>query len=109
MEYAPQPFIYLDHNATTPLDPAVVDAMMGVIKGEFGNPSSSYPLGQKAKDLMEDARKEVALLLARLHEVVRDTGGKRQAQRDADEHAEQRSAEAGFARCAGAAPGGRGM
>jgi cysteine desulfurase len=56
MESKPQPFIYLDHNATTPLDPAVVAAMMGVIKGAFGNPSSSYSLGQKAKDLMENAR-----------------------------------------------------
>ena len=76
MENAPQPFIYLDHNATTPLDPAVVDAMMGVIKGEFGNPSSSYPLGQKAKDLMEDSRKEVALLLGcESDEVIFTSGG----------------------------------
>ena len=76
MENAPQPFIYLDHNATTPLDPAVVDAMMGVIKGEFGNPSSSYPLGQKAKDLMEDSRKEVALLLGcKSDEVIFTSGG----------------------------------
>lgn len=76
MENAPQPFIYLDHNATTPLDPAVVDAMMGVIKGEFGNPSSSYPLGQKAKDLTEDSRKEVALLLGcESDEVIFTSGG----------------------------------
>ena len=76
MENAPQPFIYLDHNATTPLDPAVVDAMMGVIKGEFGNPSSSYPLGQKAKDLTEDSRKEVALLLGcKSDEVIFTSGG----------------------------------
>jgi cysteine desulfurase len=76
MQNAPQPFIYLDHNATTPLDPAVVDAMMGVIKGEFGNPSSSYPLGQKAKDLMEDSRKEVALLLGcESDEVIFTSGG----------------------------------
>ena len=76
MENAPQPFIYLDHNATTPLDPAVVDAMMGVIKGEFGNPSSPYPLGQKAKDLTEDSRKEVALLLGcESDEVIFTSGG----------------------------------
>ena len=76
MESTPQPFIYLDHNATTPLDPAVVDAMMGVIKGAFGNPSSSYSLGQKAKDLMEDARREVALLLGcKSDEVIFTSGG----------------------------------
>ena len=76
MESTPQPHIYLDHNATTPLDPAVVDAMMGVIKGAFGNPSSSYSLGQKAKDLMEDARREVALLLGcKSDEVIFTSGG----------------------------------
>jgi cysteine desulfurase len=76
MESTPQPVIYLDHNATTPLDPAVVGAMMGVIRGAFGNPSSSYSLGQKAKDLMEDARREVALLLGcKSDEVIFTSGG----------------------------------
>ncbi len=76
MGTAPHSFIYLDHNATTPLDPSAVDAMMGVIKREFGNPSSPYPLGQKAKDLVENARKEVALLLGCLtDEVVLTSGG----------------------------------
>jgi cysteine desulfurase len=76
MEKAPQSFIYLDHNATTPLDPYAVDAMLGVMKGEFGNPSSPYPLGQRAKDLLEDSRKEVALLLGcSSHEVVFTSGG----------------------------------
>jgi cysteine desulfurase len=69
-------FIYLDHNATTPLDPSVVDSMAGVMRGEFGNPSSSYPLGQRAKHLMEESRKEVALLLGcKGDEVVFTSGG----------------------------------
>jgi cysteine desulfurase len=76
MENALRSLIYLDHNATTPLDPSVEDAMMAVMRGEFGNPSSSYPLGQRAKDLMEDSRKEVALLLGcKSHEVVFTSGG----------------------------------
>jgi cysteine desulfurase len=76
MEKTPQSFIYLDHNATTPLDPFAVDAMMAVMKGGFGNPSSSYPLGQEAKALMEDSRKEVALLLGcKSEEVVLTSGG----------------------------------
>ena len=40
--------IYLDHNATTPVDPEAVKAMMPYLNEEFGNPSSGYPLGQRA-------------------------------------------------------------
>ena len=72
----PQTFIYLDHNATTPLDASVVDSMVSVMRGEFGNPSSSYPLGQRAKQLMEQSRKEMALLLGcKEDEVVFTSGG----------------------------------
>ena len=48
MESAGQAFIYLDHNATTPLDPEVVKAMLPIMEQEFGNPSSPYPLGEHA-------------------------------------------------------------
>ena len=42
-------FIYLDHNATTQVDPEVLKAMMPYLKEEFGNPSSPYLLGTRAK------------------------------------------------------------
>jgi cysteine desulfurase len=76
MEQASRSFIYLDHNATTPLDPSVVDAMLQVMKDEFGNPSSSYHLGKRAKELIEQARNEVALLLGcESPEVIFTSGG----------------------------------
>jgi cysteine desulfurase len=52
--------VYLDNNATTPLDPAVVEKMTLVLAEHFGNPSSLYPLGRKAKDLINEARAHVA-------------------------------------------------
>ncbi|HEY4712179.1 MAG TPA: aminotransferase class V-fold PLP-dependent enzyme, partial [Dehalococcoidia bacterium] len=42
--------IYLDYNATTPIDPAVRDAMLPYLEEHFGNPSSSYIYGQRAKE-----------------------------------------------------------
>jgi cysteine desulfurase len=48
--------IYLDHNATTPLDPAVADKMCRFLKEHFGNPSSLYPIGRRVKVLMNEAR-----------------------------------------------------
>ena len=41
--------IYLDYNATTPIAPEVVRALQPYLEGEFGNPSSDYPLGLRAK------------------------------------------------------------
>jgi cysteine desulfurase len=52
--------IYLDHNATTPVDPAVAERMTWFIKEHFGNPSSIYPIGRKVKELMNEARERVA-------------------------------------------------
>jgi len=52
--------VYLDNNATTPLDPAVVEKMTQVLAEYFGNPSSLYPIGRKAKDLINEARAHVA-------------------------------------------------
>ena len=48
--------IYLDHNATTPGDPLVVDAMMRAIADDFGNPSSVHHFGQQAKAALDEAR-----------------------------------------------------
>lgn len=52
--------IYLDNAATTPLSEEVIDAMVGVLKNNFGNPSSTHSLGQEAKILIENVRREVA-------------------------------------------------
>jgi cysteine desulfurase len=55
--------IYLDHNATTPVAPEVLDAMLPYFTAEWGNPSSSYRFGSKLKSVIETAREKVAELL----------------------------------------------
>jgi cysteine desulfurase len=68
--------IYLDYNATTPIDPLVANAMEPFLRQEFGNPSSRYPLGERAREAVEGARREVAELLGcASHEVVFTSGG----------------------------------
>src|SRR5215470_101386 len=68
--------IYLDHNATTPIDPDVLRAMLPYLREEFGNPSSAYPLGRRAHLAIENARAEVAALIgASPDEIVFTSGG----------------------------------
>jgi cysteine desulfurase len=68
--------IYLDHNATTPLLPEVVDAMRPYLEREFGNPSSAHPYGQRARAAVDAARLEVAALFgADPDEIVFTSGG----------------------------------
>ena len=55
--------IYLDHNATTPVDPAVADAMDGALREDFGNASSVHAWGQRAKARLDGARAAVAALI----------------------------------------------
>lgn len=56
--------IYLDYQSTTPIDPRVVDAMVDVMKNEFGNPHSrSHSYGWKAEELVEISRRQVAQLI----------------------------------------------
>lgn len=55
--------IYLDHCATTPLDPEVLRSMLPYMEKHFGNPSSAHELGRKAKSAMEQARIHVAKLI----------------------------------------------
>jgi cysteine desulfurase len=55
--------IYLDHNATTPVLPEVLDAMLPYLKEEWGNPSSTYRFGSKLKVVVETAREQVAELI----------------------------------------------
>ncbi|ABD13821.1 cysteine desulfurase family protein [Frankia casuarinae] len=54
--------IYLDHNATTPVDPEVVRAMLPLLRDHFANPASSHPAGQAVARLVEGARRDVANL-----------------------------------------------
>ncbi len=67
--------IYLDYNATTPLDPAVVEAMLPYLRTHFGNPSSSHAYGKAAHDAVEGARTEVAALLGAASDEIVFTGG----------------------------------
>ncbi|HEX2912532.1 MAG TPA: cysteine desulfurase family protein [Chloroflexia bacterium] len=68
--------VYLDHAATTPVDPAVVEAMLPVFNEYWGNPSSLYERGRDALNLMETARAQVAgVLNCKPSEIVFNSGG----------------------------------
>jgi cysteine desulfurase NifS/selenium donor protein len=67
--------IYLDYNATTPIDPAVAAAMLPFLYGVFGNPSSAHAFGAEARSAVEKARASVALLLGARPEEIVFTGG----------------------------------
>jgi cysteine desulfurase len=55
--------IYLDHNATTPILPEVLEAMMPYLTMEWGNPSGAYRFGAKLKSVIQTAREQVAELI----------------------------------------------
>ena len=68
--------IYLDHNATTPLDPLVADRMAQALRDVWGNASSVHHFGQQAKAALDEARTSVASLLsADASEIVFTAGG----------------------------------
>lgn len=68
--------IYCDHNATTPIRPEVLDAMLPFLRDEYGNASSIHRLGSRARCAVEDARAHVAALIgARPAEIVFTSGG----------------------------------
>src|SRR5262245_60912512 len=75
--------IYLDYNATTPVDPAVVDAMLPFLKDHWGNPSSSHAYGKTAHDAVARARQQVADLLGARPEEIVFTGGGSEANNQA--------------------------
>lgn len=67
--------IYLDHHATTPLDPRVLDAMLPYLREHFGNPGSPHAHGREAEAAVERARAQVAALIgARPSEIVFTSG-----------------------------------
>ncbi len=75
--------IYLDYNATTPVDPAVREAMLPYLGEFFGNPSTTHAYGQPVKAAVERARQQVASLIrAESEEVVFTSGGS-----ESDNHA----------------------
>jgi len=72
----PERPIYLDYNATTPVAPEVLEAMLPYLREEFGNPSSTHPYGRRARAAVERAREQVAELLgAQAEELFFTSGG----------------------------------
>ena len=66
--------VYLDNNATTPVDPAVVERMAAFLREQFGNPSSLYPIGRKAKEALTESREAVAGFLGAHRSEITFTG-----------------------------------
>lgn len=75
--------LYLDYNATTPIDPHVKDAMLPYLEEHFGNPSTAHAYGRPAREAVERARQRVAsLICAAPEEVIFTSGGS-----ESDNHA----------------------
>lgn len=75
--------IYLDYNATTPLDPAVIETMLPYLREHFGNPSSTHAYGKTAHDAVERARLQVADLFGAHADEIVFTGGGTEASNQA--------------------------
>ena len=68
--------IYLDYNATTPIDPQVAEAMLPYIHQQYGNPSSGHPLGVASREAVDNARGQLAAMLqCATGEVIFTSGG----------------------------------
>jgi len=68
--------IYLDHAATTPVDPRVVDAMLPYFTTFYGNPSCTYGLGKASRDAMDRARADIAQVVGcKTREILFTAGG----------------------------------
>ncbi len=66
---------YMDYNATTPIDPKVLEVMMPSLRKDFGNPSSIHSYGRKGKTALDRAREQVAGLLGASPREIVFTGG----------------------------------
>ncbi len=75
--------IYLDYNATTPIDPAVRAAMLPFLTDHFGNPSSTHAYGKIAHDAVEKARLQVAAFITAEPDEIVFTGGGSEASNQA--------------------------
>ncbi len=62
--------VYLDHAATTPVHPKVLEAMLPYFSGKFGNPSNLHDVGREAKDAIEEARAKTAALIGAKSEEI---------------------------------------
>ena len=83
--------IYADNAATTKMSRAAIDAMLPCMEADFGNPSSLYSLGQRAKEILEQARADVASVInAEPREIFFTSGGS-----EADNQAIRSAAELG--------------
>ncbi len=88
----PAGLLYLDHNATTPIDPRVLEAMLPWLREGYGNPSSPHALGVRARDAVEAARADAAALLgAPVEGVIFTSGGT-----ESDNHAVTGAARLGL-------------
>src|SRR4051812_30705830 len=67
--------IYLDHAATTPVDPRVIESMVPYLSERFGNPSSIYQLGQESRAALDRSRAALARILGCLPAELIFTGG----------------------------------
>jgi len=67
-------FVYLDHAATTPVKPEVLEAMLPYFSNKFGNASSIYSIGRESKKAIEEAREKVAKAIGALPREVFFTG-----------------------------------
>jgi cysteine desulfurase len=77
------PPIYLDYNATTPLDLGVLDAMLPYLRDHFGNPSSTHAFGRTTHEAVDQARRQVADLLGAQPDEIVFTGGGSEASNQA--------------------------
>jgi cysteine desulfurase len=76
MNQSMRPLRYLDHAATTPVTPEVLDAMLPYFSTDFGNPSSLHRAGRRASVALETARRSIADLIgARPSEIIFTSGG----------------------------------
>lgn len=66
--------IYMDHSATTAVDPAVTEAMLPYFSEKFGNPSSLYTIGREARRALEESRQKIASLIGAKKEEIIFTG-----------------------------------